>query len=57
MTVPKDIKRLVERFRENREVHCSCAHSGTQAAGTGWCSRPQLEKLLSLLTNPSRTSG
>ncbi len=31
MTVPKEIKRLVERFGENRDVYCSSAHNETQA--------------------------
>ncbi len=31
MTAPKEIKRLVERFRENRDVYCSNAYNETQA--------------------------
>jgi len=30
VTAPKDIKRLVERFRENRDVYCSGAYNETQ---------------------------
>jgi len=53
VTAPKDIKRLVERFQENRDVYCSGAYNETQAVGTGWFSRPQLEKL----SVPSYESG
>ncbi len=31
MTTPKEIKKLVERFRENRDVYCSSAYNETQA--------------------------
>jgi len=31
MTAPKEIKRLVERFQENRDVYCSSAYNETQA--------------------------
>lgn len=31
MTAPKDIKRLVDRFQENRDVYCSGAYNETQA--------------------------
>jgi len=31
MTVPKEIKKLVERFRDNRDVYCSSAYNETQA--------------------------
>jgi len=31
MTAPKEIKRLVERFQENRDVYCSGAYNETQA--------------------------
>jgi len=31
MSLPKEIKRLVERFRENRDVYCSSAYNETQA--------------------------
>jgi len=31
MSLPKEIKRFVERFRENRYVHCSSAYNETQA--------------------------
>jgi len=31
MTTPKEIKRLVERFRENRDVYCSSAYNEAQA--------------------------
>jgi len=31
MTAPKEIKRLVERFRENRDVYCSSAYNEAQA--------------------------
>ena len=31
MNVPKEIKKLVERFRENRDVYCSSAYNETQA--------------------------
>ena len=31
MTAPKDIKRLVERFRDNRDVYCSSAYNEAQA--------------------------
>jgi len=31
VTAPKEIKRLVERFRENRDVYCSSAYNETQA--------------------------
>ena len=31
MSLPKEIKRLIERFRENRDVYCSSAYNETQA--------------------------
>ena len=31
MTAPKEIKKLVERFRENRDVYCSSAYNEAQA--------------------------
>lgn len=31
MTAPKEIKELIERFRENRDVYCSSAYNETQA--------------------------
>jgi len=31
MTAPKEIKRLVERFQENRDVYCSSAYNEAQA--------------------------
>lgn len=31
MTAPKEIKKLVERFQENRDVYCSSAYNETQA--------------------------
>jgi len=31
MTAPKEIKKLVERFRDNRDVYCSSAYNETQA--------------------------
>jgi len=31
MTAPKEIKSLVNRFRENRNVYCSNAYNETQA--------------------------
>jgi len=31
MSAPKEIKRLVERFQENRDVYCSSAYNETQA--------------------------
>jgi len=31
VTAPKEIKRLVERFRDNRDVYCSGAYNETQA--------------------------
>jgi len=31
MSTPKGVKRLVERFRENRDVYCSSAYNETQA--------------------------
>jgi len=31
VTAPKEIKRLVERFQENRDVYCSGAYNETQA--------------------------
>ncbi len=31
MTAPKEIKRLVERFRDNCDVYCSGAYNETQA--------------------------
>ena len=31
MTTPREIKKLVERFRENRDVYCSSAYNETQA--------------------------
>jgi len=32
MTAPKEIKRLVERFQENRDVYCSSAYNKTGLA-------------------------
>jgi len=32
MTTPKGIKRLVEWFRENRDVHCSSEYNETGLA-------------------------
>ena len=31
MTAPKEIKKFVERFRENRDVYCSSAYNEAQA--------------------------
>jgi len=31
MSLPKDVKKLVERFRENRDVYSSSAYNETQA--------------------------
>ena len=31
MTAPKETHRLIERFRENRDVYCSSAYNETQA--------------------------
>jgi len=31
MTAPREIKRLVDRFRENRDVYCSSAYNEAQA--------------------------
>jgi len=31
MSLPKDVKKLVERFLENREVYCLSAYNETQA--------------------------
>lgn len=31
MTAPREIKRLIERLLENRDVYCSSAYSETQA--------------------------
>ena len=31
MTAPKEIKRLIERFQENRDVYCSSAYNEAQA--------------------------
>jgi len=31
VTAPKEIKRLVERFCENRDVYCSTTYNETQA--------------------------
>jgi len=31
MSLPKEIKKLVERFRENCDVYCSSAYNETQA--------------------------
>ena len=31
MTAPKEIKRLIERFQEERDVYCSGAYNKTQA--------------------------
>ena len=31
MSLPKEVKKLVERFRENRYVYCSSAYNETQA--------------------------
>jgi len=31
MSLPKDVKKLVERFRENRDVYCSGRYNETQA--------------------------
>ena len=30
MTAPREIKRLVERFQENRDVYCSSTYNETQ---------------------------
>lgn len=32
MTAPKEIKKFVERFRENRDVYCSSAYNETGLA-------------------------
>jgi len=31
MTAPKEIKRLVDRFRENRDVYCASEYNEAQA--------------------------
>ena len=31
MSLPKDVNKLVERFRDNRDVYCSSAYNETQA--------------------------
>ena len=31
MTAPKAVRKLVERFRDNRDVYCSSAYNETQA--------------------------
>ena len=31
MSLPKDINKLVERFRDNRNVYCSSAYNEVQA--------------------------
>ena len=31
MTAPKEIKKLVERFQENRDAYCSSAYNEAQA--------------------------
>jgi len=31
MSLPKDVKKLIERFRENRDVYCSGAYNEAQA--------------------------
>jgi len=31
MSLPKEVKKLVERFRENRYVYCSSAYNEAQA--------------------------
>ena len=31
MTAPKEIKKLIKRFQENRDVYCSSAYNETQA--------------------------
>jgi len=31
MSLPKEVKKLVERFRENRDVYCSSTYNETQA--------------------------
>lgn len=31
MTAPKEIKKLIERFQENRDVYCSSAYNEAQA--------------------------
>jgi len=31
MTAPKEVNRLIELFRENRNVYCSSAYNETQA--------------------------
>jgi len=31
MSLPKEVKKLIERFRENRDVHCSSAYNEAQA--------------------------
>jgi len=31
MSLPKEVKKLVERFQENRDVYCSTAYNETQA--------------------------
>jgi len=31
MSLPKDVKKLIERFQENRDVYCSSAYNETQA--------------------------
>ena len=32
MSPPKDVKKLIERFRENRDVYCSGAYNETELA-------------------------
>ena len=32
MTAPKEIKKLIERFQENRDVYCSSAYNETGLA-------------------------
>ena len=31
MSLPKEVKKLVERFQENRDVYCSSAYNEAQA--------------------------
>jgi len=31
MSLPKEVKKLVERFRDNRDVYCSSAYNEAQA--------------------------
>jgi len=58
MTVPKEINRLVERFRENRDVYCSSEYNEAQARhefidpffkALGWRPLPISYKLASQL--------